>query len=532
MMRIPVMALLAISAGGNLAMGGDMSDSDTSYIRPPAVAGQFYPGSPSELAKTIAGQFYAAPKPTISGKPLVIISPHAGYVYSGPIAARGYKILEGEEYSTVIVISPSHTVGFDGVSAFAGKAYSTPFGQIPINRELTESIVSGSEIIKLSDAGHLAGGQRSEHALEVQLPFLQTALRNFTLVALVMGDQDYQTCEALGNAIADAIKGDDDVLIVASSDLSHFHDSKTAGRLDSVLIDKVRHFDYSGLSRDLASRKTEACGGGPIVAAMIAAEKLGANSVEITGYGDSGDASGDKSSVVGYLSALIYKSNNSEVYNLDEASPGHALGAASSGHALGAADQEQIHDSPASGVQFGLSADDKRALLTIARQSINSRLNDEEMVFPSDFSDPLSEKRGAFVTLSQDGALRGCIGTFVTDDPLYTTIARMAREAAFSDPRFPPVAKEELELLDIEISVLTPMKRISDPESVEVGRDGLYVRRGMYSGVLLPQVPVEYGWDRNRFLEQTCLKAGLPPDAWKGGRTELYVFQAEIFGEE
>ncbi|MEE9554895.1 MAG: AmmeMemoRadiSam system protein B [candidate division Zixibacteria bacterium] len=490
-----------------------MSDSDTTYVRPPAVAGQFYPDSPSELAKMIAGQFYAAPKPVIAGRPIAIISPHAGYVYSGLIAAKGYKILEGEEYSTVIVISPSHTISFDGVSAFAGKAYSTPFGQIPVDRELTEKIASGSDIIEISNTGHLTSGQRSEHALEVQLPFLQTTLRDFTLAALMMGDQDYKTCEALGNALASAIKGRDDVLIVASSDLSHFHDSDMAKRLDSGVIDRVRDFDYKGLSGDLASRKTEACGGGPIVSAMIAAEKLGANSVEITGYGDSGDTSGDKSSVVGYLSVLIYKNDSEEVYELD-------------------IDEAEIQDSPGTGAEFGLSTTDKKTLLDIARKSITSKLDMTEIKFSKEISPPLTKQLGAFVTLNKQGRLRGCIGTFMADQPLHKIIAKMAREAAFSDPRFPAVEKEELELLDIEISVLTPMKRISDPEAVEVGRDGLYIRQGMNSGVLLPQVPVEYNWDKKKFLEQTCLKAGLPLDAWESDKTELYVFQAEIFGEE
>jgi len=512
-MRIPVLAILIIAAGANLTIGGDMSDSDTTYIRPPAVAGLFYPGSPSELAKTIAAQFHAAPKPAISGKPIAIIAPHAGYVYSGAIAAKAYKILEGEEYSTVIVISPSHTVGFDGVNAFVGKAYSTPFGQVPIDRELTNKIAAANSEIRLSNTGHLVEGQRSEHALEVQLPFLQTTLRNFKLVALMMGDQDYSTCEKLGSAIAGAVRGRSDILIVASSDLSHFYDSKTAGKLDNVLVEKVGDFDYRGLADALASRKTEACGGGPIIAAMIAASKLGANKVEITGQGDSGDASGDKSSVVGYMSAIIYNSGSDEVYELD-------------------VDEEDVTDNPASGVEFGLSAIDKKNLLAIARRSLETAFDDQEMTYGSELSAPLLEKLGAFVTLTEHGDLRGCIGTFVADDPLYLTIARMARQAAFSDPRFPPVEKEELKVLDIEISVLTPMKEISDPNLVEVGRDGLYIRQGMRSGVLLPQVPVEYGWSRLKFLEQTCLKAGLPTDAWKSDKSELFVFQAEIFGEE
>ncbi len=509
-----VAVFLVFFKGGNV-----MSDNDTSYIRPPAVAGAFYPDSPAELAKIIAEQFHAAPKPAFGAKPIAIISPHAGYIYSGGIAAKGYKVLEGETYSTVIVISPSHAAAFEGVTVFAGKAYTTPLGEIPINRKLTEEIAAKSNSIHISNTGHLVGGARSEHALEVQLPFLQTALGNFDLVAIMMGEQDYSISEALGNAIGQALNGRDDVLIVASSDLSHFHNSDKAKKLDSIVTHNVKNYDYKKLSEDLSTRKAEACGGGPIVAAMIAAEKLGANSVEITGYGDSGDITGDHSSVVGYLSAVIFKSGEEKIYELD-AGEDHSETA-----------ESDIHDNPATGAEFGLSEADKKTLLTIARESILSKFDGKNPPFPLEMSEALKTNLGAFVTLNKNNRLRGCIGTFHPDRPLCEIVAGMARQAAFLDPRFPAVLKEEVELLDIEISVLTPMKKITDPETVEVGRDGLYMTNGFRSGVLLPQVPVEYGWDRLQFLEQTCNKAGLQPDAWKEKQTEIFIFQAEIFGD-
>ena len=190
-----------------------------------------------------------------------------------------------------------------------------------------------------------------------------------------------------------------------------------------------------------------------------------------------------------------------------------------------------FHDNPATGTDFGLTSDDKNALLRLARESIISAFDSEDPPYPTTISRTLNENLGAFVTLNKDGMLRGCIGTFRADKPLYKIIAEMARQAAFSDPRFPSVQKNEIERIDIEISVLTPMKKINDPMSVEVGRDGLYIINGMRSGVLLPQVPVEYGWDKIRFLQQTCLKAGLSSEMWKDKNSQIFTFQAEIFGD-
>lgn len=513
-LSVIAVSLCVMAVGGDAKNEDDMKSVDSTFVRPAAVAGAFYPGSPAELMKTMAAYFHAAPKPQISSKPIAIISPHAGYTYSGQIAARGYKILEGEEFRTVIVISPSHTAYFPGVSAFGGKAYATPLGDVPIDRELTDKIIAASDLIKLSPQGHLQTGGRFEHALEVQLPFLQLTLGKFSLVALVMGDQDPRTCADLGRAIATAIGKGDDILIVASSDLSHFHDSGTAERLDAVARGDIERLDYRGLLENLAAKKTEACGGGPMVSAMIASEALGADSASITGFGDSGDVTGDKTGVVGYVSAVIYRSQQTgdkeKIYEI-EIEP----------------EKENVD----SGAGFGLSESDKKLLLSVARQSIETYLSQTEPVLPDCKAGPLALPLGAFVTLHEHGELRGCIGTFHPDGPLYKVVAMMARQAAFADYRFQPVTAGELRDIDIEISVLTPMKRVFSPDEVVVGRDGLYIKKGIRAGVLLPQVPVEQGWDHDTFLDHTCLKAGLPTGSWRDGKTELYVFQAEIFGE-
>jgi AmmeMemoRadiSam system protein A len=367
----------------------------------------------------------------------------------------------------------------------------------------------------------LRSASRSEHALEVQLPFLQVTLGKFSLVALVMGDQDFTTCRALGQAIARAIGKRDDVLIVASSDLSHFHDRTTASKLDSVIAGDIESYNFQKLSGDLDSQKTEACGGGPIIAAMIAAQTLGADSARITGSGDSGEATGDRTSVVGYLSAVIYRGASNKVYDIGDAEKDTQI----ENHT------KEAQPDHGGSANFGLDLKSRKLLLSIARESIKTRLEGKELIFPIDLPEAIKAPLGAFVTLNEAGELRGCIGTFHPDSPLYQVVAEMARQAAFSDYRFQPLIKGEFEAIDIEISVLTPMKRIYNPDSVVVGRDGLYIRRGNDAGVLLPQVPVEQGWDRATFLDHTCLKAGLPSSSWRSEQTELYVFQADIFSE-
>ena len=224
---------------------------------------------------------------------------HAGYIYSGQIAAYAYKAIEGKNYHTVIVISPSHREYFKGISVYSGEAYKTPIGIVEVDQEMRESLVASSQFIQPGTAGH-----RAEHALEVQLPFLQTVLGNFKIVPCVMGDQEWIYVDALAKAIA-ATAGEK-TLVVASSDLSHFFSKEDADMLDSKVAMHINNFNYDLLQSDLESEKCHACGGGPIVAMMKAAYLKGFRHAEVVARGDSGDITGDNSEVVGYLSAVIY----------------------------------------------------------------------------------------------------------------------------------------------------------------------------------------------------------------------------------
>ncbi|RKX27634.1 MAG: hypothetical protein DRP46_09710 [Candidatus Zixiibacteriota bacterium] len=480
-----------------------MNKENDTEIRRPAVAGAFYPGDPVTLTKMLAEFFSKAEKKTMAGRPIAIIAPHAGYMYSGKTASMAYKQLEGQQYDTVVVISPSHTVFFPGASVYDGDAYQTPLGKVEIDHDLSQKIGSIHPSVYLSNKGHTGGSIRGEHALEVQLPFLQQVLGKFKLVAIVLGDQEEATCRALGEVLASALGGINS-LIVASSDLSHFHNEKEARKLDGNIQKAVENYDPDRLLNVLMSGRGEACGGGPIAAAMIASKKMGGEKVVITDHSTSGESTGDFSEVVGYLSAMIVTSKTAPVRDT----------------AMGTPIKKRI---------MTLTKKEKEYLLKLASDSIVAAMNNEKLDIPEPDSRLLTEKRGAFVTVKIRNNLRGCIGLIRAAKPLYLTVAEMARAAAFDDPRFAPLRDDELEHIDIEISALSPLVRVENIDEIEVGRDGLMIVLEMHSGLLLPQVAAENNWDRDTFLEQTCLKAGLPKNSYKNKEAQIYRFSADVF---
>jgi AmmeMemoRadiSam system protein B len=270
-------------------------------VRRSAVSGLFYPADPEILKRDIALMLGVVEARAGSERLCGIIAPHAGYVYSGSTAASGYALLAGSTYDTVVIVSPSHRESFDGVSVYPGDAYATPLGMVRINAQLRRKLVDACDIVLLSEAGHT-----EEHAIEVQLPFLQAVLHDFSLLPLVMGNQSREICFALGEVLGSVLQGEH-ALLVASTDLSHYHSSKVADRLDAVVIEDVQRFDHQALMRDLEDGRAEACGGGPAVAVMIALQRLGARRMAVTRHSNSGDITGDHGSVVGYLSAVAFE---------------------------------------------------------------------------------------------------------------------------------------------------------------------------------------------------------------------------------
>jgi hypothetical protein len=482
-------AMAQISKGGK--------EMGMKEIREPAVAGAFYPDKPEILSRDVKKYLENSKKEKIEGDIVALISPHAGYMYSGQVAAYAYKLIEGKSFDTVVVVGPSHRVLFKGASLYDRGGYRTPLGVVPIDTELSKKMMERRKEIQFLPEAH-----SQEHSLEVQIPFLQVVLKTFNLIPIVMEPYwSWETCQSVASAIAEAVKGKR-VLLVASTDLSHFYTYNIAVELDKIFLNHIERFDVEGLNRDLKNNRTEACGGGPVVTIMLAAKMLGANHGKVLKYANSGDVTGDRSRVVGYAAAVFYKT---------------------------AGGKEKMKEEKKVGVDLGLNEEEKKTLHQIAKTVIENKAKGKAVPDFKVESPTLKENRGAFVTIHKRGQLRGCIGYIEGQGPLHKTIERMAEAAAFKDPRFTPVKENELPELELEISVLTPLKRITDVNEIQVGKHGIYIVKGMWAGLLLPQVATEYGWDRQTFLEHTCQKANLPSNAWKEKDTEIYIFSADIF---
>jgi len=266
-------------------------------VRKPLIAGAWYPGRPEELRRMISDFLAKVDLEPIPGELVGLVAPHAGYIYSGQVAAYAYKQLEGRPFETVVVVHPSHRMYIDGYALTAAASYETPLGQVPLDGELIAELDE--------ELGFTFLRADQEHSLEIQLPFLQYVLGNFKLVPIMMGDQSLERCRKLASALAKALKGRK-ALLVASSDLSHFYSYRMALSLDKVVLNYVENYDPEGLAKAIALGKAEACGGGPIVSVMLASKELGADKAKVLKYANSGDVTGDFGSVVGYMAAAFY----------------------------------------------------------------------------------------------------------------------------------------------------------------------------------------------------------------------------------
>ncbi len=483
------------------------STQTNQIVRPPAVAGQFYPAQPDELSSMLDKFLTTAQPPSFTGQPQILIVPHAGYVFSGPTAAYAFKTIQGQTYDNVIILGSSHHYLVQQLTLYDGDAVQTPLGTIPINRQLVQQLITDNQHITADNQVHAP-----EHSLEVQLPFLQKTLKgNFKVVLGLVNNDDLDTLASLAESLKKIISQSPRTLIIVSSDLSHYPNYDNALYADQQTIQAILTKDVNQfiqttqhlLAQQLPGLDTCACGSSAIKISLLLAQQLNLTGYQLH-YSNSGDTPlyGDKSKVVGYGAVLFAAQPNKQTENSKNF----------------------------------LNQTEQSIALKLARHTLERAFSLTQANYDDYKNHPVfSELRGVFVTLytKDTHQLRGCIGLIEPIKPLAEGIIEMAQSAAFHDPRFTPLTKEELANIKIEISVLTPPQLIKDINQIQLGRHGVIVRRDNRSGVYLPQVATETGWDLTTFLSNLCAtKAGLEPNCWQNPDTQIYTFEAQVFEEE
>ena len=449
----------------------------TGKVKEPSVAGAFYPAKPESLKEMVNGFLLSAENKPVEGQLIALISPHAGYQFSGHVAAYSYKYLKDMNIETVILIGPSHYKAFNGVSVYADDAMKTPLGKIKIDKKIAKSLINENADVTFSPDAF-----EKEHSLEVQLPFLQQSLKNFKIVPILISTPTQKSYEFLTEKLTEILRKDKKTIIIASTDLSHYHDYNTAVMMDKKTIDAIERLSIEDVERLIMNREGEMCGAYPVIYTMAVARGLGATNGILYKYANSGDVTNDKNRVVGYSAIGLYKT--------------------------------------------ALSESQRRELLSLAKNAILGYVKHKK-TYEADTSDTRLLANGAtFVTINRNGMLRGCIGNIQPVMPLYKAVIRNAIAASSKDYRFSPMQKEELTDMEIEVTVLSPLEPLKDIKNIKIGTHGFYIVNGANSGILLPQVASENNWDVNTFLENVSLKAGLPKEAWKN--SNLYIFSADI----
>jgi len=468
-------------------------------VRPAAVAGSFYPGNKEILSDQIQEYLDQAEVLKTPGELKILFVPHAGLIYSGPVAAAGFKQIQGKNYTKIILLGPSHHYHFNHAAVYPSGSWQTPLGEVEIDNISTSKIINDSQNILTDEQKH-----NPDHTLEMELIFLQKVLNNFQIVPILVSNPSDQLIDSLARKIANSFNNQ--TLLVISTDLSHYPPYEQAKKADqqiinSILSGNIKTFEEKFKeveNSNYPNLETPACGYQAIRIALKVSELLGVDHYQQIAYQNSGDLPrSDKNRVVGYAAIGGWGKPIKKVANgpLDQTAQTEAL--------------------------------------QVARQTLEEYLKTENTPSLTPKSLKLKDKFGAFVTLKKNEELRGCIGRFEPDKPLFQVIQQMAIAAAAKDHRFPPVTLKELPEIKIEISVMTPKKKISDWQKINLGVDGVVIEKGGRSGTFLPQVAVETGWSLTEFLSQLCAqKAGLSPNCYQDPKTNIYTFQAQVFEEK
>jgi len=481
------------------------NNKDSDSTRYPVFADQFYPADSTKLINQLK-IFFENAKPSKVENAIAIIVPHAGYIYSGQIDADAYNQVKQNKYDLIIVLGTNHTTaGFSGIAVYPNGAFATPIGSAKIDDKTALELLKEDNDVTSNLTVHA-----KEHSIEVQIPFIKYLFPEAKILPIIVGEPDIKMCTKFGKAIAKIVK-DKKVLIVASSDLSHYPsfddaikvDNKTLKTIAGLNLEEIVSEMQNQMQQKIPELVTCACGEAPILAAVATAKELGAGSASIISYSNSGyNPVGSTDRVVGYGAVVISKDKMITPLDVDTVMTDNS---------------------------YKLTPSDKKTLLKFARKTLEQYFSTQTVLLPRDINPLLKIKRGAFVTLRKHGELRGCIGHMSEDTPLCTVVGQMALQAAFNDSRFDRLTQQELSQVEIEISALTPFTRIKSADEIVLGRDGVIVKKGNRQAVFLPQVATETGWSKEVFLDQLCHKAGLNAGDWKNA--ELFTFQADVFSE-
>ena len=501
-------------------------------VRPAILSGTWYPGKATQLSRNVR-EYISTADPTIrpAGRPILAVVPHAGYTYSGPTAGRLYGLLTGLTYDRIFILAPSHRARISRVALSGASAFAVPGGQVPVDHEVTQRLTTHSSY-EVDDDAHAA-----EHAVEIQLPFLQEifggALRIVPM--LVPSQTDIWLHEA-----AQALKPwcDGNSLFVISTDFTHYGagygylpfsgpTAEKLAKLDQGAIDCILARDPSGLLAYGAKTSITMCGIQAAALALSAPLPHEGDAI-LVDYSRSGDRDGDYSLSVSYASLLLASPEQSLREAADQSKDQSESSERSSAE----------ETTPRNENSDRLTGSEKQCLLHLARRSIEAAVLGKPLLDAETWaadaghviSPRLQEKSGAFVTLKRGEQLRGCIGFIEGFKPLVEVIVENSVSAATRDTRFSPLQAEELAQLHLEISVLTPLRRVTEPSDIVLGEDGIVLQKGTAKAVFLPQVAVEQGWDLFTTLSHLSRKAGLGPEGWREG-VQWEVFQAEVFGE-
>jgi len=507
--RVPCLAAwpvftLALLCGAACQEGDHSMSKPTSAtrVRPSAIAGRWYTDDAEALRAELRGYLSRVDNVLTGVTVRALVAPHAGYAYSGVCAAYAFRQLQGQPVERVFILGPSHYVHVRGASIEDADAYETPLGLVPLDKEAVAAL-RAHPLVTNVPAAHTR-----EHSLEIELPFLQIVLPQFRIVPIIIGSLSPDEARELGVCIRKLL-GPRDV-IVASTDFTHYGAAFGYAPFRDKVRERLTQLDMGAaelvLARDIpgmyryAAQTGITWDGVTVCAVMVAALPDGVQGTLLKYY-KSGDADNDYHHSVSYVALAMYE-------------PAAAY--------VSAAPAQEA---------AGLTAKEKHTLLRIARDTLEQHVRDKALpdLNAYELTPRLRAKSGAFVTLHERGQLRGCIGYIEGRAPLAKTVQENACNAATGDPRFPPVQPDELKDIDIEISVMSPLRKASSPSDVIAGTHGVVLKKGFHQGVFLPQVATEQGWDRETFLRHLGLKAGLDMNAYK--TAELWLFTAEVFGE-